>query len=177
VALGGLGKLDSTAAAPNGPQRATDGTVQTRHAREMAANLLLGRALHMLEAAGGMVVFQDADGRWQHDRFALPGRPNQLEQLAPILEAVLEWTLYTEKPVAIADLRRSRWAEHLLRGQPPSAGAVAATPMAQRGAIWGAIAVYRSAPVVEDMALLGQLAELATEPLSSLSPGRSEGIS
>jgi GAF domain len=143
----------------------------------MAANLLLGRALHMLEAAGGMVVFQDADGRWQHDRFALPGRPNQLEQLAPILEAVLEWTLYTEKPVAIADLRRSRWAQHLLRGQPPPPGGVAATPMAQRGAIWGAIAVYRSAPVAEDMALLGQLAELATEPLSSLSASRSEGIS
>jgi GAF domain-containing protein len=157
--------------------RPPDVAVQTTHVREMAANLLLGRALHVLDAAGGMVVFWDSDGRWNKDSFTLPGRPNRLEQLAPVLEALLEWTLYTEKPVAIADLRRSRWAEHLLRGQPPSAGAVAATPMAQRGAIWGAIAVYRSAPVVEDMALLGQLAELATEPLSSLSPGRSEGIS
>jgi hypothetical protein len=142
----------------------------------MAANLLLGRALQVLDAAGGMVVYQDADGRWQQDRFSLPGRPNHLEELAPVLEAVLEWTLYSEKPVAVGDLGRSRWSQHLLRGASPPPGAVAATPMAQRGAIWGAIAVYRSAAVDDEMALLGQLAELATEPLSSLSSGRSEGV-
>jgi GAF domain-containing protein len=138
--------------------------------------LLLGRALQQLEAAGGMVVFQDAEGRWQHDRFRLPGRPNHLEALEPVLEALLEWTLYSEKPVVIADLRRSRWSQHLLGGTSPPDGAVAATPMAQRGAIWGAVAVYRSAPVDDGMTLLGQLAELATEPLSSLGAGRPEGV-
>jgi hypothetical protein len=48
--------------------------------------------------------------------------------------------------------------------------------MAQRGAIWGAVAVYRAEPVVASIDLLGPLAELATEPLSSLSAGRPEGI-
>jgi hypothetical protein len=49
--------------------------------------------------------------------------------------------------------------------------------MAQRGAIWGAVAVYRPEPVGASMDLLGQLAELATEPLSSLGSGRPEGVS
>src|SRR5439155_20670800 len=111
------------------------------------------------------------------DSFSLPGRPDRLEQLAPVLEALLEWTLYAGKPVAIDDLRRSRWSRHLLHGDDPPAGAAAATPMAQRGAIWGAVAVYRAEAVSDEITLLGQLAELATEPLSSLAPGRPEGVS
>ena len=150
--------------------------MQTSHVREMAANLLLGRALQMLDAAGGLVVFWDADGRWHKDGFALPGRPDRLEELAPVLEALLEWTLYTEKPVVIDDLRRSRWSRYLLHGAEPPAGAAAATPMAQRGAIWGAVAVYRAESIPARMDLLGQLAELATEPLSSLGSGRPEGV-
>lgn len=157
--------------------RSVETPVQTSHVREMAANLLLGRALQTLDAAGGMVVFQDAEGRWNRDSFALPGRPDRLDSLGPILEALLEWTLYTEKPVAIADLVRSRWSQHLLHGSQPPDGAVAATPLAQRGAIWGAIAVYRAAAVEDAMALLAQLAELATEPLSSLGASRPEGVS
>jgi len=156
--------------------RDTEPSVQTTHVREMAANLLLGRALQMLEAASGMVVFWDAEGRWNRDSFALPGRPDRLEELAPVLEALLEWTLYTEKPVVIHDLRESRWSRHLLHGADPPAGAVAATPLAQRGAIWGAVAVYRAEPVAAGMDLLGQLAELATEPLSSLGSARPEGV-
>ncbi len=156
--------------------RDSDAVVQTTHVREMAANLLLGRALQALDASGGMVVFWDAEGRWNTDSFALPGRPDRLEELAPVLEALLEWTLYTEKPVLIDDLRRSRWSKHLLHGADPPAGAVAATPMAQRGAIWGAVAVYRAQPVGAGIDLLGQLAELATEPLSSLGAGRPEGV-
>src|ERR1700694_2479349 len=140
--------------------RETEPTVQTTHVREMAANLLLGRALQMLEAAGGMVGFWDADGRWNRDSFALPGRPDRLEELAPVLEALLEWTLYTETPVVIHDLRQSRWSRHLLRGADPPAGAAAATPMAQRGAIWGAVAVYRAEPVMAGMDLLGEVAEI-----------------
>ena|SRR5438045_4069356 len=112
-----------------GQARPPDVAVQTSHVREMAANLLLGRALQVLDAAGGMVVFWDAEGRWNKDSFSLPGRPDRLEQLAPVLEALLEWTLYTEKPVAIDDLRRSRWSRHLLHGDDPPAGAAAATPM------------------------------------------------
>ena len=146
------------------------------HVREMAANLLLGRALQLLEATGGMVVFEDAEGRWQTDHFTLRGQPAQLEPVRPVLEAILEWTLYGEKPVAIADLRRSRWSQHLLGASEPPAGAIVATPMAQRGAIWGAIAVYRAGPVDGVMPLLGQLAELATEPLSSLGAARPEGV-
>jgi len=156
--------------------RESDPIVQTSHVREMAANLLLGRALQMLEAAGGMVVFWDADGRWNRDGFALPGRPDHLEEIAPVLEALLEWTLYTEKPVVIHDLRQSRWSRHLLHGADPPAGAAAATPMAQRGSIWGAVAVYRVEPVAAGMDLLRQLAELATEPLSSLGSSRPEGV-
>jgi hypothetical protein len=156
--------------------REAEPAVQTTHVREMAANLLLGRALQMLEAAGGLVVFWDAEGRWNRDSFALPGRPDRLEELAPVLEALLEWTLYTEKPVVIHDLRESRWSRHLLHGADPPAGAVAATPLAQRGAIWGAVAVYRGEPVAPGMDLLGQLAELATEPLSSLGSARPEGV-
>src|SRR6202022_1536927 len=156
--------------------REAEPTVQTTHVREMAANLLLGRALHMLEAASGMVVFWDAEGRWNRDSFALPGRPDRLEELAPVLEALLGGRLDTEKPVVIHDLRESRWSRHLLHGADPPAGAVAATPLAQRGAIWGAVAVYRGEPVAAGMDLLGQLAELATEPLSSLGSGRPEGV-
>ncbi len=151
-------------------------TAQTTHVREMAANLLLGRALQALEAAGGLVVFWDAEGRWQKDAFTLPGRPDRLEELAPVLEALLEWTLYTEKPAAIDDLQRSRWARHLLGGAEPPVGAVAATPMAQRGTIWGAVAVYRAEAGVGSINLLGELAELATEPLSSIGSSRPEGI-
>jgi GAF domain-containing protein len=156
--------------------REPESVTPTTHVREMAANLLLGRALQMLDAAGGMVVFWDADGRWNKDSFALRGGPDRLEELAPVLEALLEWTLYSEKPVVIDDLRRSRWSSYLLHGAQPPAGAVAATPMAQRGAIWGAIAVYRTESVSAPMDLLGQLAELATEPLSTLASGRPEGI-
>ena len=158
------------------PGRSTDSAVQTLHVREVAANLLLSRSLQMSDAAGGMVVFQDADGRWNKDSFALPGRPNRIEELAPILEALLEWTLYSERPVAIANLAPSRWSQHLLHGATPPEGALAATPMAQRGAIWGAVAVYWAAPVDDAITLLGELAELATEPLSSLGSGRPEGI-
>jgi len=43
--------------------------------------------------------------------------------------------------------------------------------------IWGAVAVYRAEPVGAGMDVLGQLAELATEPLSSLGSRRPEGIS
>ena len=161
---------------PTAQVRESEVVVQTTHVREMAANLLLGRALQTLDAAGGMVVFWDAEGRWNKDSFGLPGRPDRLEELAPVLEAVLEWTLYTEKPVLIDDLSRSRWSRHLLHGADPPAGAVAATPMAQRGAIWGAVAVYRAEPVDAAIDLLGSLAELATEPLSSLGAGRPEGI-
>ena len=157
------------------PPRASETGVQTLHVREVAANLLLSRSLQMSDAAGGMVVFQDADGRWNKDSFALPGRPNRIEELAPVLEALLEWTLYSEKPVAIANLARSRWSQHLLNGARPE-GALAATPMAQRGAIWGAVAVYWAAPVDDAITLLGELAELATEPLSSLGAGRPEGV-
>jgi len=151
-------------------------TTQTTHVREMAANLLLGRALQALDAAGGLVVFWDAEGRWQKDGFTLPGRPDRLEELAPVIEALLEWTLYSEKPAAIDDLQRSRWARHLLHGAEPPAGAVAATPLAQRGTIWGAVAVYRAVPVIGSIDLLGELAELATEPLSSIGSSRPEGI-
>jgi GAF domain-containing protein len=153
-----------------------DVAAQTTHVREMAANLLLGRALQMLDAAGGMVVFWEADGRWNRDSFALPRRPDRLQQLAPLLEALLEWTLYTEQPVVVDDLRRSRWSRHLLHDDDPPTGSVAATPLAQRGAIWGAVAVYRADPAGDPRELLQQLAELATEPLSSLGAGRPEGI-
>ena len=151
-------------------------TTQTVHVREMAANLLLGRALQALDAAGGLVVFQDAEGRWQKDSFSLPGRPDRLDELTPVLEALLEWTLYSEQPAAIDDLTRSRWAKHLLHGAEPPPGAVVATPMAQHGTIWGAVAVYRAQPVVGSIDLLGELAELATEPLSSIGSSRPEGI-
>lgn len=161
---------------PLAPAREPAPMVPTTHVREMAANLLLGRALQTLEAAGGMVVFWDAEGRWNKDSFVLPGRPDRLEELAAVLEALLEWTLYTEKPVVIHDLRQSRWSRHLLHDQDPPAGAVAATPMAQHGAIWGAVAVYRAQPVAEGMDLLGQLAQVATEPLSSLGSRRPEGV-
>src|SRR6202011_519661 len=129
--------------------RDTEPSVQTTHVREMAANLLLGRALQMLEAASGMVVFWDAEGRWNRDSFALPGQPDRLEELAPVLEALLEWTLYTEKPVVIHDLRQSRWSRHLLHGADP---------------------------LTAGMDVLGQLAQVATEPLSSLGSARPEGV-
>ena len=151
-------------------------TLQTSHVREMAANLLLGRALQLLEAAGGMVVFQDADGRWQSDHFALQGPFEELDGMRPLFEAVLEWTLYTEKPLAVADLRHSRWSQHLVPDRELPGGAIASTPLAQRGAIWGAIVVFRDRAVEDALPLLGQLAELATEPLSSLGAGRPEGV-
>ena len=151
-------------------------SAKTRHVREMAANLVLGRALQLLEGAGGMALFKDQDGSWNRDSFVLPGRPDLVEPLAPLLRALLDWTLYSEKPVAIKDLRQSRWSQYLLGERQPPAVAVAATPLAQRGAIWGAIAVYRDGSVDDVMPFLGQLAELATEPLSSLGAGRPEGI-
>jgi len=87
---------------------------------------------------------------------------------ASILAARAGKDVYTEKPVVIDDLRRSRWSRYLLHGADPPDGSAAATPMAQHGAIWGAVAVYRGESVAAPMDLLGQLAELATEPLSSL---------
>lgn len=150
--------------------------VQTAHVREMAANLLLGRALQALDAACGLVVYWDVDGRWQTDSFALPGRPNRLGELQSVLQALVEWTLYTEKPVVVDDLLRSPWSKHLLHGQLPPTGSIAATPLAQHGAIWGALAVYRTEPAPEYMELLRELAEVATEPLSSLGSGRPEGV-
>jgi GAF domain-containing protein len=156
--------------------RPQEPVVQTSHVREMAANLLLGRALHMLDASCGLVVFWDADGRWNRDSFTLPGRADRLAELAPVLEALVEWTLYSEVPVVVSDLGRSRWSRYLLHDAAPPAGSIAATPLAQRGAIWGAVAVYRSTAGEDSMELLRQLAELATEPLSSLGAGRPEGI-
>ncbi len=153
-----------------------DQPVQTSHVREMAANLLLGRALQTLDGACGTVVYWDVEGRWNSDSFALPGKPDRLHELQPVLEAMLEWTLYTEKPVAVDDLARSPWSKHLMHGALPPPGALAATPLAQRGAIWGAMAVYRESPVADAMELLRQLAEVATEPLSSLGTGRPEGV-
>jgi GAF domain-containing protein len=150
--------------------------VHTSHAREMAANLLLGRAMHLLEGACGTVVFWDAEGRWNRDSFALPGRPNMVAELTPVLEALIEWTLYSELPVVVDDLARSRWSRYLLSDKTPPSGSIAATPLAQRGTIWGALAVYRSSPISDGRQLLQQLADLATEPLSSLGTGRPEGI-
>ena len=142
----------------------------------MAANLVLSRALRQLDGAGGATFFQDLDGDWHRDSFVLPGRADLIEALGPVLKALLDWTLYTEKPVAISDLRASRWSRHLLDGVEPPSAAVAATPLAQRGSIWGAITVYRDEALDDVMPFLGQLAELATEPLSSLGAGRPEGI-
>jgi GAF domain-containing protein len=156
---------------------AVDGSaVHTTHAREMAANLLLGRAMHVLEGACGTVVFWDAEGRWNRDSFALPGRPDMVAELTPVLEALIEWTLYSELPVVVDDLARSRWSRYLLSDKTPPSGSIAATPLAQRGAIWGAVAVYRANPTSNGRQLLQQLADLATEPLSSLGAGRPEGI-
>lgn len=150
--------------------------VTTSHVREMAANLMLGRALQMLEGACGMVLFLDAEGRWNQDSLVLPGRPNMVSELAPVLEALIEWTLYSELPVVVEDLARSRWSRYLLSDKTPPSGSIAATPLAQRGAIWGAVAVYRAQPASDGRQLLQQLADLATEPLSSLGAGRPEGI-
>jgi GAF domain-containing protein len=142
----------------------------------MAANLLLSRALQTLDAACGMVVYCDVEGRWNTDNFVLPGRPDRLGELTSVLQALLEWTIYTEKPVVVENLPRSPWSRHLLRGEPPPEGSIAATPLAQHGAIWGALAVYRPEPSLDSMDVLRQLAEVATEPLSSLASGRPEGI-
>lgn len=151
-------------------------SVTTSHVREMAANLMLGRALNMLEGACGMVVFLDAEGRWNHDSMVLPGRPNLVSELAPVLEALIEWTLYSELPVVVDNLALSRWSRYLLSDKAPPSGSIAATPLAQRGSIWGAVAVYRPHPACDGRQLLQQLADLATEPLSSLGAGRPEGI-
>src|SRR2546429_308364 len=83
-------------------------------------NLLLGRALQALDGAGGLVVFRDVEGRWNRDTFSLPGKPGRLADVAPILEALVQWALHTERPVLIEDLPRSSWSRHLLHGaQPP----------------------------------------------------------
>lgn len=148
----------------------------TTHVREMAANLVLSRALTILGGACGMVVYRDAEARWNTDQFGLPGQPDRLQELTPVFEALLEWSLYTEKPVVVGDLRRSPWSRHLLQGSDPPTGSVAATPIAQRGIIWGVIAVYRADAVTDSMEVMRQLAEVATEPLSALGSGRPEGI-
>jgi len=154
-----------------------DGSVvHTTHVREMAANLLLGRAMQVLDGACGTLVFWDAEGRWNWDSFALPGRPDLVAELTPVLEGLIEWTLYSELPVVVDDLARSRWSRYLLSDKTPPSGSVAATPLAQRGAIWGAVALYRAEPASDGRQLLQQLADLATEPLSSLGAGRPEGI-
>ena len=85
--------------------REPDSVAQTTHVREMAANLLLGRALQMLDAAGGLVVFWDADGRWNKDSFALPGRPDRLEELAPDLA---ERDVYLCGPPAMTEVTQQR---------------------------------------------------------------------
>jgi GAF domain-containing protein len=150
--------------------------IPTSHVREMAANLMLGRVLNLLEAACGLVVFLDAEGRWNQDSMVLPGRSNRVSELAPVLEALIEWTLYSELPVVVDNLTLSRWSRYLLSDKVPPSGSIAATPLAQRGTIWGAVAVYRPRPVSKGRQLLQQLAELATEPLSSLGAGRPEGV-
>jgi GAF domain-containing protein len=150
--------------------------VPTSYVREMAANLVLGRAMQVLEGACGLVMFRDAEGNWNRDSFTLPGRPDRLDELAPVLDALIEWTLYSEVPVVVDDLATSRWSRYLLGDRTPPPGSLAAAPLAQRGAIWGALAVYRSAPAIAGRLLLQQLADLATEPLSSLGSGRPEGI-
>ena len=148
----------------------------TQHVREMAANLVLSRALTILGGACGMVVYRDAGGRWNSDGLSLPGQPDRLEELTPVFEALLEWSLYTEKPVVVGDLTRSPWSRHLMQGSDPPTGSVAATPIAQRGTIWGAIAVYRVDAVTESMEVMRQLTDVATEPLSALGSGRPEGV-
>lgn len=150
--------------------------VQTTHVRETAANLLLGRALQALDGAGGVVLFRDVEGRWNRDTFTLPGRPNRLAEVGPILDALVEWTLHTERPVVIEDLARSSWSRHLLHGAEPPHGSAAATPLAQHGAIWGALGVYRAKATANRMEVLRTLAEVATEPLSALGAGRPEGV-
>lgn len=150
--------------------------VLTTHVRETAANLLLGRALQALDGTGGLVVFRDVEGRWNRDTFALPGKPGRLAEVEPILEAIVQWALHTERPVVIDDLRRSSWSRHLLNGADPPEGSVAASPMAQHGAIWGAISFYRPRVIHNRMEALRTLAEVATEPLSALGAGRPEGI-
>jgi len=148
----------------------------TRHVRETAANLVLGRALQTLDGACGTVAYRDVDGRWNTDRFVLPGRPDSLDQLAPVFTALVEWTLYTERPLLVSNLEQSRWSRHLLSGADPPGGAIVASPVAQGGTIWGAVAVYRTEPVADSMEVLRQLAEVATEPLSALNADRPEGI-
>ncbi len=147
---------------------ASSGRTPSGSVREAAANLLLGRALQVLDGACGMVVYRDAEGRWQWDRLTLPERPDRLDQLSPVAEALLEWTLHAERPAVVDDLRRSPWSRYLLGGAEPPAGSMAATPIAQWGTIWGALAIYRVAPPAEPMEVLRRLAELATEPLSAL---------
>jgi len=159
------------------PELSADAAKPSGAVRETAANLLLGRALQMLNGACGIVAYRDVEGRWQSDRFVLPGQIDRLGDLAPVLEALVEWTHATERPVLVPDLGSSRWSRHLLRGAAPPDGAIAATPVAQSGIIWGALAVYRSRPVADRMELLGQLAVVATEPLSALGAQRPEGIS
>jgi GAF domain-containing protein len=150
--------------------------LQTTHVRETAANLLLGRALQALDGAGGLVVYRDVEGRWNRDTFTLPGKPGRLAEVGPILDAVVQWALHTERPVVIEDLRRSSWSRHLLGGAEPPEGSVAASPLAQHGAIWGAMGVFRPLRTANRMEALRALAEVATEPLSALGAGRPEGV-
>lgn len=158
------------------PRPESHPAASTKHVREMAANLVLSRALTILAGACGMVVYRDAESRWNTDGFGLPGQPDRLDELTPVFEALLEWSLYTEKPVVVGDLERSPWSRHLLQGSNPPGGSIAATPIAQHGVIWGAIAVYRTEAVTDSMEVMRQLAEVATEPLSALGSGRPEGI-
>ena len=147
--------------------------VHTSHVRETVANLVLARALRSL---CGMVTFRDVEGRWNRDSFAMPGQPDRLHPLQRVFTALLEWSLHLERPVLMPDLHQSAFARHLLEGTPPPEGALVATPLAQQGAIWGAVAIYRPEPVADRMEALRELAAVATEPLTALQAGRHEGV-
>jgi GAF domain-containing protein len=150
--------------------------VQTLHVRETVANLVLARALQSLSGSCGMVTFKDVEGRWNRDSFALPGQPDRLSPLQRVFDAILEWSLHLERPVVMPDLHQSAFARHLLEGHSPPPGALVAAPLAQQGAIWGAVAIYRPDPVPDRMDALRELAAVATEPLTALEPGRHEGV-
>lgn len=150
--------------------------VHTSHVRETVANLVLARALRSLSGSCGMVAFRDVEGRWNRDSFAMPGQPDRLHPLGRVFDALLEWSLHLERPVVMPDLLQSAFARHLLEGQPPPEGALVATPLAQSGAIWGAVAIYRPEPVADRMETLRELAVVATEPLTALQAGRHESV-
>src|SRR5438552_17840078 len=92
---------------PLAPARETDPIIQTSHVREMAANLLLGRALQMLEAAGGMVVFWDAEGRWNKDSFAPPGGRTRPKRLQPGPERLPRGPWTRKNPSVFHNFRKS----------------------------------------------------------------------